>query len=51
MKTYRKDIPLKFGKYKGVELDVIEERDPKYLIWLIKNVKMFKNYYTLDEIQ
>lgn len=51
MTKYNKDVPLKFGKYVGIELSVIEERDPQYVVWLAKNVKMFKNYYTLDEIK
>lgn len=51
MKQYRKDVPLKFGKYKGIELSTIEERDPDYILWLHDNVKMFKNYYTKDDIE
>ena len=51
MTKYNKDVPLKFGKYAGIKLSVIEERDPQYVVWLAKNVKMFKNYYTLDEIK
>ena len=51
MGKYNKNVPLKFGKYEGIELSVIEERDPQYVVWLVKNVKMFKNYYTAEEIK
>ena len=37
---------LKFGKYKGVDIQLVEERDPQYILWLVENVKMFKNYYS-----
>lgn len=42
---------LKFGKYKGCDIQLVEERDPSYMIWLVENVKMFKNYYTKLKIK
>lgn len=40
---------LKFGKYKGCDIQLVEERDPSYMIWLVENVKMFKNYYSTEK--
>ena len=40
---------LKFGKYKGVDIQLVEERDPQYILWLVENVKMFKNYYSTEK--
>ena len=51
MREFKRNVPLKFGKYMGIELSVIEERDPQYVVWLARNVKMFKNYYTEEEIR
>lgn len=41
---------LKFGKYRGIDIQLVEERDPQYMIWLVENVKMFKNYYTKEKL-
>ena len=40
---------LKFGKYKGIDIRLVEERDPQYMLWLVENVKMFKNYYSTEK--
>jgi uncharacterized protein (DUF3820 family) len=33
------NIKLNFGKHSGKTLDEIQEKDPKYLIWLRENYK------------
>lgn len=40
-------MKITFGKYKGLEIDAIIEKDPSYLLWAHDNV----SYFSLTEEQ
>lgn len=31
--------PLNFGKYRGLSPDELSETDPRYIVWIHKNIK------------
>jgi len=40
---------MTFGKYEGIDIQEILDKDPLYLVWLVENVPEFDLHYTLLE--
>lgn len=45
------NIKLNFGKYKGVLVKTILNKDPKYMLWLIENSNCTIDRYIINELK